>query len=159
MCIIIMGNTKVRPMDSMDIKPPGLLSINKISPTLLIPDVVASEAHLIQSIMQVESGGNRTAYNKSSGATGCMQIMPVMVAEVNRICKIKKLKKRFTLDDRWSCEYSIEMFLIWKDYHHSTSTPEKISRHWWGGPRYGERECSVFYWKRVRRELKKLYKN
>ena len=113
-----------------------------------------NEEDLIHAIMMVESRGNPKAYNKS-GATGCMQIMPVMLAEVNRINRILKNDKYFYPNDRWDCDKSVEMFLIWKNFHHKDSDFETISRHWWGGPKYGEMDCSLFYWERVKGELEK----
>ncbi len=112
-----------------------------------------TDESLIGAIMYVESRGNDSAYNKQSGATGCMQIMPVMVREVNRINQIINSDQEYTLDDRWDCEKSIEMFLIWKSFHHKHSDYETISRHWWGGPKYGEQECSIFYWEKVKENL------
>lgn len=112
-----------------------------------------TDEELIEAIMEVESNGNPNAYNETSGATGCMQIMPIMVNEVNRITKLTKTDKYFYPKDRWDCEKSKEMFMIWKNYHHKTSSPETIARHWWGGPRYGEEDCSLFYWNRVKSNL------
>jgi len=112
-----------------------------------------ADSLLIEAIVYVESRGNDSAYNKESGAVGCMQIMPVMVREVNRICKLTQTDKSFTLEDRWDCDKSKEMFLLWKKFHHKTSTPERIARHWWGGPKYGEQECSLFYWEQVKLNL------
>ena len=116
-------------------------------------DDFIADKELIEAIIQVESNGNPKAYNKSSGATGCMQIMPVMVNEVNRINSLTKNGKYFYPKDRWDCEKSKEMFIIWKQFHHKDSTPEKIARHWWGGPRYGNSDMSLFYWERVKKNL------
>ncbi len=134
---------------------------NKTTPdTVYVRDTVFIQANtmteedLIHAIMMVESRGNPQAYNKS-GATGCMQIMPVMLAEVNRINRILKNDKYFYPNDRWDCDKSVEMFLIWKNFHHKDSDFETISRHWWGGPKYGEMDCSLFYWERVKEELEK----
>ena len=112
-----------------------------------------SDEDLIEAIMEVESNGNPNAYNEGSGATGCMQIMPIMVNEVNRICKLTKTDLYFYPKDRWDCDKSKEMFMIWKNYHHENSDAETISRHWWGGPKYGEEDCSEFYWDRVKLNL------
>jgi hypothetical protein len=112
-----------------------------------------TDEELIEAIIEVESNGNPNAYNEGSGATGCMQIMPIMVNEVNRICKLTKNNKYFYPKDRWDCGKSKEMFMIWKNYHHKTSPPETIARHWWGGPHYGDEDCSLFYWKRVKKNL------
>lgn len=108
---------------------------------------------LINAIIYVESRNNARAYNKSSGAVGCMQLMPVMVHEVNRICKIHGIQKTYTLQDRWSCEKSKHMFCIWHRFHHSNSSNERIARHWWGGPKWGEADISIAYWEKVKKRL------
>ena len=112
-----------------------------------------TDEQLITAIMEVESRGKSDAYNKSSGATGCMQIMPIMVDEVNRICKLCNIQKTYTLDDRWSCEKSKQMFKIWHNFHHRRSSAEKVARHWWGGPKWGEHEISIAYWEKVKDRL------
>jgi hypothetical protein len=139
---------------SPDLFPPN--PTLKSIPTDTISIIEYYDRPLIEAIIYVESRGNDSAYNKQSGATGCMQIMPIMVKEVNRINKIRNSDQKYTLEDRWDRNKSIEMFLIWKDFHHKNSDYEVISRHWWGGPKYGKEECSIFYWERVKENLEFL---
>ena len=47
---------------------------------------------VIDAIIQVESRGNPNAYNKTSGATGAMQIKKIVVDDCNEY--LKKLKKK-----------------------------------------------------------------
>ena len=159
--IVILSLICTFQWNSCSIKISHSVKGNKTTPdTVYVRDTVfiqvntMTEEDLIHAIMMVESRGNPKAYNKS-GATGCMQIMPVMLAEVNRINRILKNDKYFYPNDRWDCDKSVEMFLIWKNFHHKDSDFETISRHWWGGPKYGEMDCSLFYWERVKGELEK----
>lgn len=112
-----------------------------------------NEDDLISALIEVESSGHPSAYNINSGATGCLQITDIMVDEVNRILNLTNINKHYTPGDRWDCDKSIEMFLVWKNYHHSNSSWETISRHWWGGPIYGESDISLPYWESVQKYL------
>ena len=119
------------------------------SPIQKVDDFMNGIDSLINAIMFVESSWRPNAYNASSGATGCMQIMPIMVKEVNRILGDQK----YSLADRWDCGKSVDMFQIWRDHHHENSNPETVSRHWWGGPKWGEHTISDFYWNKVESAL------
>ena len=119
------------------------------SPIQKIDDFINEVDSLISAIMFVESSYRPNAYNATSGATGCMQIMPVMVDEVNRILGLDE----YDLEDRWCCDRSVEMFLVWKNHHHANSDWETIARHWWGGPKWGEHAISDFYWEKVESAL------
>ena len=83
-------------------------------------------------MIQVESEGNDSAYCASENAAGCLQIRPIMLQEVNRILRLQGKLKRYTLNDRWNREKSIEMFWIWKNFHHQNSSNEKLF-HYIGG--------------------------
>ena len=50
-------------------------------------------------------------------------------------------------------EKSIEMFLIWKEHHHSDSDFEKIARNWNGGPSGFKKSRTEKYWEKVEAEL------
>jgi len=105
---------------------------------------------LIQALIMVESSGRDSAYNASEDAVGCLQIRPIMVREVNRILRKQGDTLRFRMKDRWSREKSLEMFNIWREYHHPNSTDEVIARNWNGGPRGYEKESTIYYWRKVR---------
>ena len=72
----------------------------------------------IEALIFIESRGFDTIVNKKSGATGCLQIMPVYVKGVNKIIKERKLKDSlFTLSDRTNRTKSLRMFKIMQDYY------------------------------------------
>lgn len=112
--------------------------------------------NLIEAMIQVESRGNDKAIGDThleSPSVGCLQIRPVMVAEVNRILKRCKDDTRYVLDDRYSRDKSIMMFRIWKSYHHAKSSLEKIARCWNGGPRGYKNQSTLRYWNKVQAYL------
>lgn len=61
---------------------------------------------LVEAFIQVESEGNNRAVNKVSGATGCLQLIPIQVKEANRLLGRNKYK----LSDRTDRAKSIEIF-------------------------------------------------
>ena len=119
-------------------------------------DEIDSLDNLIEAMIQVESRGNDKAIGDKhleSPSVGCLQIRPVMVAEVNRILKRCKDDTRYVLDDRYSRDKSIMMFRIWKSYHHAKSSLEKIARCWNGGPRGYKNPSTLRYWNKVQAYL------
>jgi len=121
-----------------------------------IPDVITDE-HLVSALIFVESRGNDSAIGDrhlvGNEAVGALQIRPIMVREVNRILRIQKSNKRFTLKDRFERGKSIEMFYIWKNYHHKDSEPEVIARNWNGGPKGYKVDRTKKYWNKVEKQL------
>ncbi len=113
-------------------------------------DVIVPSSEIISAMIQVESEGNDSAYCASENAAGCLQIRPIMLQEVNRILRLQGKPKRYTLNDRWNREKSIEMFWVWKNFHHQNSSNEKIARNWNGGPRGINKEATAHYWKKVK---------
>jgi hypothetical protein len=112
--------------------------------------------HLLEAMIQVESRGNETCIgDKHLGrpSIGVLQIRPIMVREVNRILKKHKIKKKYSLDDRYNREYSIEMFYIWRFYHHPNDSDEIIARCWNGGPKGWKRKSTKHYWNKVKKEI------
>ncbi len=73
-----------------------------------------------------------------------------MLREVNRILRRQKSDKRFSLEDRWDCGLSKEMFYIWRNYHHEDSSDEVIARNWNGGPRGWKKKSTLKYWNKVK---------
>ena len=121
----------------------------------------AKKAHVMKnilysSIVWVESKGNATARSKD-GSLGIVQILPVMVKEVNRICKMKGYDKTFTLQDRLNPEKSEEMFWIFQNFYNpnidwetiTMSDMEIIARKWNGGPNGHKKRATKHYWKKV----------
>jgi len=113
---------------------------------------------LISAMILVESGGNDSAYCKSEEAVGCLQIRPIMLRECNRILKLKKSSKRYTLVDRWDRVKSIEIFHIVNQHHNKIGTYEAIARSWNGGPKWAKKSNTKRYWRKVKRQIKKLVK-
>lgn len=111
---------------------------------------------LVQALIQVESRGNDSAIGDThldEPSVGVLQIRPIMVREVNRICKRIGSHQRFTLKDRFDRDKSIHMFLIWKEFHHKDSDFEAISRSWNGGPRWRKINRTKQYWAKVEQQL------
>ena len=110
---------------------------------------------LLEAIIVVESNGNDSCIgdkNLGRPSVGCLQIRPIMVREVNRLLRKQKIKKKYTLNDRYSRKKSIEMFYIWKDYHHSEDSDEVIARCWNGGPKGWKKKSTNYYWAKVVKE-------
>ncbi len=84
---------------------------------------------IINAIAQVESGGNPKAVSKSGTYVGLLQIAPICVRECNRIVG----KNKFTYNDRHSKEKSIEMFIVFQEYHNPEGNMEKAIRLWNSG--------------------------
>ena len=107
---------------------------------------------IISAIMFVESSYNNFAYNPNEDAVGCLQIRRCMVDDINRILEIKNLPLRFTYNDRWSREKSIQMFEIYRKYY-NLNTYEKIARCWNGGPNGIYKSTTTDYWDRVKNKI------
>ena len=108
--------------------------------------------NLMDAIMEVESSNNDSAYNASEDAVGCLQIRKCMVDDVNRILKRKRIPYRYSYNDRWSRDKSMQMFDFYCKYYR-LNTAEKIARCWNGGPRGMQNEMTVGYWERVMNKL------
>ena len=121
-----------------------------------IPDVI-TDKHLVSALIYVESRGNDSAIGDrhlvGNEAVGALQIRPIMVREVNRILKIQKIDKRYKLKDRFDRAKSIEMFYVWKNYHHKDSEFETIARNWNGGPKGYKSSRTEKYWNKVEKQL------
>lgn len=140
------------PQTPVEIEPKPIepISIVEIEPMEL----------LIDALIYVESKGNDSAIGDthlgSQYAVGVLQIRPIMVKEVNRILKLKGETHRFKLKDRYDREKSIQMFLIWKEFHHKDSDFEAIARSWNGGPNGPKKSKTYNYWKKVENQLASL---
>ena len=118
---------------------------------------VEKDLRLVNALIQVESSGKDSCIGDRHlviPSIGCLQIRPIMVKEVNRILEILGDDTRYKKEDRYSREKSIEMFLIWKDYHHKDHSDEIIARSWNGGPKGPLRKKTLHYWYKVQKALK-----
>lgn len=130
-------------------------------PITLTPETIKIDTtfKLVEALIQVESRGNEKAIgdtNLGEPSVGVLQIRPIMVREVNRILKRTGSEKRYKKKDRFSREKSIEMFMVWKNYHHPEGGFETIARNWNGGPRGYKNKRTEYYWAKVQLELKEI---
>lgn len=107
---------------------------------------------VIDAIAIVESNGNSKVV--SGDQVGLLQIRPILVKECNRILKIKKLSKRYTLADRLDAKKSKEMFRIYQGYYNPKKNIEHGIRLWNGGPNYTKKGTQNYYLK-VKERMKK----
>lgn len=108
-------------------------------------------SRVTDAIAQVESKGNPRAVN--GDAVGLLQIRPILVRDVNRILKLRKSDKRYTLADRYDPRKSREMFEIYQSYYNPSGSVERAIRLWNGGSRYTVRGTQNYY-NKVRRAMK-----
>ena len=128
----------------------ALIAMTPLTRGMVMKDVLYS------SIVWVESKGNANAKSRD-GSVGIVQIKPVMVKEVNRICKIKGLDKKFTLADRKNPRKSEEMFWIYQEFYNpdinwdtiTKKDMEVLARRWNGGPKGDRKKATKKYWKKV----------
>ena len=111
---------------------------------------------ILNAIIQVESRGNPNAYAPGEDAVGILQIRKCMVDDVNRILKKRGAFLRYTYNDRWDEDKSIEMFDIFCTYYGLT-TAEEMARCWNGGPRGINNPYTLKYWNKVELELEEGY--
>ena len=118
---------------------------------------IITDGDLLNALIFIESRGNDSAIGDrhlvGNEAVGALQIRPIMVREINRICKIIGSHERFTLKDRFDRDKSIHMFMIWREFHHLDSSPEKIARNWNGGPKGYKISRTEKYWLKVQKQL------
>lgn len=115
---------------------------------------------IFSSIAWIESTHNPKAVSKD-GSVGIVQIKSVMVKEVNRICQMKGIEKRFTLADRKNKKKSEEMFWIYQKFYNpninlndiSEQEMELIARKWNGGPQGHKKKATKKYWIKVNRRI------
>ena len=112
--------------------------------------------HFIDAVIEVESGGDDSAYNKRERAVGCLQIRPIAVREVNRLLEVSGVDGKYTLDDRYDRVRSIEMFMIMAeqvDCCENLSEEEFfeiVARRWNGGYRGARKKSTIKYWEKVK---------
>ncbi len=118
---------------------------------------VITDGDLLNALIFVESRGNDSAIGDrhliGNEAIGALQIRPIMVREVNRICKRIGSHQRFTLKDRFDRQKSIHMFMIWKEFHHKDDSAEVVARNWNGGPKGYKKDRTIQYWNKIEKQL------
>ncbi len=109
---------------------------------------ISNSTNLLSAIIFVESSNDDSAYAASEDAVGCLQIRKTMVDDVNRILKRQGKTYKFSYDDRWLRNKSIQMFEVYCK-HYGLTTAEEIARCWNGGPRGMDKEATSYYWTKV----------
>ena len=149
--------------DDMDVPTESIIELEvKTIEEIEVVDVIelTPTEKFLEALIYVESKGNDSAIGDrhlgSNYAVGVLQIRPIMVREVNRILKLKGDDYRFKLKDRYDREKSVQMFLIWKEFHHKDSDYEEIARSWNGGPKGMKNPRTYSYWKKVEKQLSGL---
>lgn len=108
---------------------------------------------VINAIIHVESRGDENAVSKCGKCVGIMQIKKIVVDDCNEYLKLKKSSKRFTYDDRYDKEKSIEMFILIQKRYNKQNDIEEAIRIWNGGCGYKTnprmKEQSSKYYNRV----------
>ena len=102
----------------------------------------------IKAIARVESNFNEKAVNGIY--VGYLQISPVLVKDCNRILGQKGSKKRYTLNDRYNKQKSIEMFITIQSFYNPKNSIEHAIRLWNGGPNYSVKRTQGYYNKVMR---------
>jgi len=102
---------------------PGLAIINipSAEPIRFDPILMAFE--------KIESS-NREKIVNSIGATGILQIMPIMIDEVNRICRKLKNPMRFTIADRLDSTKSVQIWYIVQNYYNAGYDLKRACKVW-----------------------------
>ena len=115
--------------------------------TLAINAQETSESYdwgkVIDAIIKVESRGNSNA--RSKDCVGILQIRKILVDDCNEYLKMKKSKKRYTLNDRLNTEKSKEMFVLYQKRYNPTNNIEKAIRLWNGGCGYSKAKTEKYY--------------
>lgn len=109
---------------------------------------------LILAIGFIESSSNPNAVGDThlpEPSVGYLQIRPIMVRDVNRILKDRGEDLRYSMKDRRDSTKSTEMFKIWCNAYHQTSSFEQIARCWNGGPEGHVKSATKKYWDKIER--------
>lgn len=81
----------------------------------------------LRAIIRFESNYNADAVNPYTKARGILQILPIMINEVNKYSDI-----RYTWNDAFSPEKSIEIWYIIQGAKNPKYYPDKAIRIWFG---------------------------
>lgn len=122
-------------------------------------EILKREVHreiTLQSIITVESKGDASAYNAKEDAVGILQIRPIMLRHANKIIGFEK----YTLDDRWSKDKSIEIFWTVQEYYNPDIDLEQACHLWNAGiPNKRKWEITEKYRNLVLTQYNRLYDN
>lgn len=96
------------------------------------------------ALIQVESGGKDNALGTKND-TGCLQITPILVKEVNRL----QSGRRYTMNDALNRKRSIEMYNIIQGYYNPEKDLHLALKIW-------NPKAPLSYHKKVQAEYEKL---
>lgn len=108
---------------------------------------------LICAMMMVESGNNPINNNPSEDAVGVLQIRPIFLEDCNRIVGYA----RWVPEDRYSVVESIQMTEVYWEHYCKDMSPEQKARCFNGGPDGWKEECTLPYWEKVNKQIKKFF--
>jgi hypothetical protein len=102
-----------------------------------------------RAVAYKESSFNPLIVNKRSGARGLMQITPVMIREVNKICRKLGLPNRYIWKDAFDPYKSIEMWYIKQGYSNPEYYYDKACRIWFGVGKQHDGKTWEWYYNEV----------
>lgn len=104
------------------------------------------EDHTLIAFMWYESRFDVKAEQKVTKARGVLQILPVMINEANRICKITDSPIRYNWQDAWDVNKSIEIWYLVQNYHNPEYNLIEACKIWFGrGVQYDGKTWHVYY--------------
>ena len=111
---------------------------------------------LIAAMVLVESEGDPSKVG-ACGGIGPLQITPICLRDINRICqKTGDAKRIYTTADCRDLDKSIEMMMLYTDYYlerfELEGTAEERARIWNGGPRGYQKDSTEGYWQKVQKK-------
>ena len=115
---------------SIDAPPTHIEYKHSESATITYPFGI--EDTVLLSFIRLESNFNEKAVNPVTGARGILQILPVMVAEANRLQTIYGHSTVYTWDDAWDAQRSIEMWYLVQEHHNPQYDLQKACQIWFG---------------------------
>lgn len=119
----------------------SLIFLTCIAPTLPPYEVIPESEPLYKyglrdpiarAVASYESNMDPYAVNPHSGASGLMQITPVMIKEVNNICMKLDLPNRYTWKDAFDPDKSVEIWYIVQNYHNPDYDLARACQLWFG---------------------------
>lgn len=132
-------------------------------PTPVFLPIIEAEAlhpygitdHTLLAFIWLESRFKENAVNKISKARGILQITPVMIREVNKICR-KYLSKGwvYTWKDAFDPVKSIEIWCIIQKYKNPTGDVQKACRIWFDTGKQYDGKTWKWYYKVISNHLK-----
>ena len=133
--VILLNNRKMRKLVylfmlvwSFSLVPVECLAVSASDTSKDIQQMKANHDYtdLISAIITVESRGDVNAVSKNGKCCGVLQITPILVKEVNNILG----QEKYTLQDRFDKEKSIEMFYIIQDKHNPSHNLRRAISLW-----------------------------